>query len=243
MTTVDAFNRRRVVAGCLMRGHWRVLVLYTALLVVLFAVFCVGAAALSAHPRFSYWEWVAGEHPKYFMVVLGIFLSPVHLPVYVAHGVTRRDFLAGSAMFGGLLTLGFTAFLVVGYGLESAVFSGLGWTAGLGNPHLYTSAGQVGLVVAESVLMLGAHFCAGWLVGTGFQRFGRWWGVGFGVLALLPALGVDLVLDAGIAARLLHPIGLGRPDLPIAILSAVVLVGVALVVNHAITRTSTVRAT
>ena len=86
-----------VVLRSLARRHW---LLFTAYWLV------VGAAATIIEvarplPDTGYHvvlRMVSGVSPRLFLCVVGLLLVVVHLPVHVAHGVTRRDFAVASAV-------------------------------------------------------------------------------------------------------------------------------------------------
>lgn len=109
------------------------------------------------------WGGIASQASRWFVLVIGILVATLSLPVHVAHGLTRRDFAAGAALFGLLLALLCSGAVVAGY----VIFSGVHWAG--------TRPEQPLLWVAVSLIfLLQAWFLAGSLIGAGFYRFRKW---------------------------------------------------------------------
>jgi hypothetical protein len=51
------------------------------------------------------WHSFSAAAPKWFLFILAIIMATVYLPIYVAHGITRRHFAIGSALAVGVAAL------------------------------------------------------------------------------------------------------------------------------------------
>jgi hypothetical protein len=145
--------------------------------------------------RHSVWE-DASTPAAWFLFAAGVLTVPVLLPVFVAHGITRRTFaVAGGLLVAGASVLG-AAYLAACYLAERAVFAAAGRSPELQGTHLFSDTGQVQLVLAESALLLAGYQLAGWLVGIGYYRLGGLRGTLALPLTLLPLIGVESALNA-----------------------------------------------
>jgi hypothetical protein len=128
----------------------------------------------------SVWE-PAARIPRWFAAAVGASLTWSSLPVYLAHGYTRREFAMQMPVF----IVGFAAALAVlmtiGFAIETLVFRAAGLPSALSTPHLFTSPGQLPLVFVEFLLLLPVWTVAGALLGAAFAR-----NTGLGAL-LIPA--------------------------------------------------------
>jgi hypothetical protein len=143
------------------------LLIYVPFLVVIAAV-AVGLAVfgdLSA----SVWEQ-AIQLIRWYMLFIGVYLIRTFMPVYIVHGQTRRGFAVHAVIF-MLAFAPLTAGLVVlGYLLESGLYSLGGWPHALQDDHLFSSPGQVPLVLAEYWAQFLVWLGVGALLGAAFYR-------------------------------------------------------------------------
>jgi hypothetical protein len=171
----------------------------TVFLWVLFAVGVVvlcGVVALVTTVRISAWEQAA-QIPRWFAGGTGVYLTYFHLPLYVAHGFTRREFATQVpvviAAFGAVLA----ALMTIGYVIETFVYRVAGWSQALTRAHLFDSPDQVHVVFAEFWLVFLVWTVGGALLGAGFYRNG-----GLGLLlipvGLLMAGVVEYALGDGL---------------------------------------------
>ena len=181
----------------------------------------------------SGWE-VASQLPRWFVGGIGVYLTAVYLPLYVAHGYTRREFMA-QVPAASAVTVALAALLMsVGYGLERMVYAVADWSQVLQQSHLYTAPDQYGLILLEFGLLFAVWSSAGALAGAGFYR-GPVPGLAVAPVALVMVSLAEAVLNPGffevltaIAAGLgLEPAGVSTTA-AIAVCAATLAVGGAL---------------
>lgn len=117
--------------------------------------------------------WEAGTQLiRWFVGAIGVYLTSVYLPLYVAHGFTRREV----AVDGGLFALAYAAIVAVlitiGFALERVVYGLAGWQQTLERTHLFDAPDQYGLILAEHLVLLAVWVAAGALLGVAFYRGG-----------------------------------------------------------------------
>lgn len=223
--------------GTILRGHFWLLVVG---LVVPIVAMLLGLLVdrLGDTLDHSVWEY-AGQPARWMLFVIGIVITPMVLPVYVANGVTRRTVTAAAGTAGGLLSLAIAGYLAIGLLVERAIFDATGRQHTFADSHLFTTPGQVHLVVLQYTLVGAAYLAGGWLIGSGYYRFGGWTGTAILPLAVLPMVAMDLALGTGqLPVPVLREVR-GDADLPVvgAIgLAAAVLVAAAVAIR-ALTRT------
>ncbi|MFD5831565.1 hypothetical protein [Lentzea sp. NPDC060358] len=108
----------------------------------------------------SAWNVVASHIGPWFLLWVGVYAIHNVLPIAVAHGRTRRDFLASTSVLAVLLALAGTALAWLGYLLEGGIYGLMGWTA---DEH--------GAVPAYFFMYL-VWFVTGALCAAAFGRFG-----------------------------------------------------------------------
>ena len=137
----------------------------------------------------SVWEQ-ASEFARWFAGAMGIYVTGVYLPLYIAHGRTRREVARQLPIVAVLYTAAFAALLTLGYGIERLVYHLGGWPQALADPHLYDHAGQYHLVFIEFWLLLVVWFVGGMMLGGGFYR-----STTLGLSLIVPAVAVIIVVD------------------------------------------------
>lgn len=162
----------------------------------LFVFVLVFAVAWLRGPiEISGWE-TGSQLPRWFAGALGAYATSVHLPLYVAHGYTRREVARQTPLAALVTVLLLAALMTAGYGLERLVYSLAGWSQDLLQPHLFSTPDAYGLVFVEFVLLFAVWSSAGALAGAGFYR-----SPGHGALVLPLALllvgAAELVLSPG----------------------------------------------
>ncbi|WP_027346105.1 hypothetical protein [Hamadaea tsunoensis] len=100
--------------------------------------------------------------PKYFLSVMGVLFVIVNLPVYVAHGVSRRRYMTGTAVFAALI------------GATYALISMIAITVNLGFAGRLDGA-LISRVGFAHLLTDYAYMGAGWLIGVTYYRYGPWY--------------------------------------------------------------------
>jgi hypothetical protein len=197
------------VARALLRVHVRALIWLWVGLIVIFNGIAVGVA-IFGHLDRSIWETSFDGVGQYFPLAVGIGLMSLHLPVFVAHGVTRRNFGVGSLWFVLVFTLISAVGLTLGYVVEDLIFAIAHRTPVLHSPQLFTATDQFAVIFGQSVLQVLAYLVSGWLIGAGFRRFGV-----YGLLLLIPGLlpiaGLGALIRTGWLGQLANSLGLGTP--------------------------------
>jgi hypothetical protein len=149
------------------------------------------AVVTFAHVTFSLWGMIAGTAAQYWLAVIGVILVSSHLKQFVATGVTRREFLAGAALFGLVSAVLFAVVVTAGHGLEQ-------WAVGLAEP---LPAGYPAVsVVSEFLHVLPgtlAFLVSGATITAGYYRFGPLPGFLLIVPGLLPAAVSEMLLGRG----------------------------------------------
>jgi hypothetical protein len=127
----------------------------------------------------SLWELITGQATKYWLLVLGLTLVPTHLRLFVANGVTRRDFLLGAGAFSLVTAVLFAALVPSGRAVEWLLRTAFG-VAGNGYPGF--SAGEAVSDFGHYVPGTIGWLVTGALVAAGFYRY-SWWA---GLLLIIP---------------------------------------------------------
>jgi hypothetical protein len=191
----------RLVAATLL-GIYRPVVLWFWTTMTVCAVVGMTAIALYGEPTFSLWLLMAGSAAKYWLGVVGATLVSLNLRQFVANGITRREFLAGSAIFGLSATVVFAVAVVAGHGVEQLLL-GLDGPLPAGYPAMTpgTALREFGHILPSAL----AFLVAGAAVTAGFYRFGAWGGLALLPAAVLPLAAAETLfgLDAslGFAVR------------------------------------------
>jgi hypothetical protein len=205
----------------------------TAFLWTIFAVIVaavgVAMAGLDAVTG-SVWE-PAARIPRWFAAAVGASFTWSSLPVYLAHGYTRREFATQMPVFIAGLAATLALLMTVGFAVERILFRAAGLPAVLSRAHLFVSSDQFLLVLAEFLLLLPVWVVSGALVGAGFAR-----NTGLGMLLVPTALVMVTVAEfvagpgylappifglASLVARVLPAFGQAGGSLPTALAACV----------------------
>ncbi|MGO1052739.1 hypothetical protein [Crossiella sp. CA198] len=98
------------------------------------------------------------------------WLLYTYLPVYVANGITRREFTARVAGFVGVLAAVLAVLTAAGYLLEGGVYAVAEWPQVLAPHRHFTAVTEVPVVLLTQFLSFGAFSAVGALVGSSFYR-------------------------------------------------------------------------
>jgi hypothetical protein len=145
----------------------------------------------------SLWHWFGTSPAKYFLMVLAIITAAVYLPVYVGHGITRRQFAVGSAAFFGIVSVAFGGVVLTGYLVELAMHAATGQFGPANGAYPVASVGDGLAVFVRHTVIHAAFVCTGWLFGATFYRYGPWIGILLTPLCAGPGFGTDFVLGMG----------------------------------------------
>jgi hypothetical protein len=143
-------------------------------------------------PGFSLWLMIAGSAAKYWLGVVGVLLVATNLRQFVANGITRRDFMAGAAVFGLISAVLFALMVPLGHGVEHLLLQTVGGTPAPGYPEISLAAG-----LREFGQVLPAHLAflvTGGAASAGFYRFGAWGGLALLIPAALPVAAAEGLL-------------------------------------------------
>jgi hypothetical protein len=187
----------RLVATTLL-SIYRPVVLWFWTTMTVCAVVGMTAIALYGEPTFSLWLLMAGSAAKYWLGVVGATLVSLNLRQFVANGITRREFLAGAAIFGLLATVVFAVAVVAGHGVEQQLLLRLDGPLPAGYPAMTpgTALREFGQILPSAL----AFLVAGAAVTAGFYRFGAWGGFALLPAAVLPLAAAETLfgLDASL---------------------------------------------
>jgi len=224
---------RRLVTSELLRIY-RPVVLWFLAVMILCAGIGMTAVSRVTDPTFSLWVMIFGTASKCWLVAVGAVLISLHLRQFVTNGITRRAFMAGSALFGLLAVVLFALAVPLGHGVEQ-VLLGIGGPLPPGYPTVSAgaAAGEFGHVLPSSL----AFLVAGAAISAGFYRFGA-----LGGLALI----IPSVLPIGVAEALLGADGKGRFDTgpvpyAVALLISLAVTALAALLFHRATRHVAIR--
>lgn len=163
-----------------------------------------GIVSLFKDIRISGWSaWVFIS--PWYMLGMGIYVTAVYLPMYIAHGITRRQCMPQALAFGLLFITAGAALITLGFAIERAVYAVADWPQSLGEEAegLYTSADQYGMIFLGFWLGFAIFTAVGAAVGAAFYRR-AWAGLG-GLLVIV--LGLALLTPAGLAGSASIPTG------------------------------------
>jgi hypothetical protein len=214
-----ADDRTWSIARLLLATHLPFLALCWAVFAAAVLALTVGISLRVTITR-SVWDpaatvvrWVALGYGLYFINRL--------LPVYVAHGRTRREFAASVALFLVVATAMVATLLTLGFVLEAVLYRVVDWPHRVDPERLY-DAGQYGLVFFSYWAMLLIWTTMGLLLAAGFYRSG-----GMELVVLVVALAMVVVTGYAIGFNGLPFVGavVDVADLPLAGTLALCLAG------------------
>jgi hypothetical protein len=140
----------------------------------------------------SVWE-EAGGIVRFFAAGVVGWLVYRYLPVYVAHGVTRREFMKKLTVFTVVLSALLGALAALGFALERLVFSVADWPQELTDEHVFDSATELPTILLAFWLAFLVWTAVGAIIGAAIYRQDDGWG-----LLALPVCLV-LLIPAGFA--------------------------------------------
>lgn len=138
----------------------------------------------------SGWD-IAAQIPRWYAGGVGVYLTAVYLPLYIAHGQTRRSIARQLAVFAGGFVVVFAGLIGLGYALEHLIYQAAGWPQTLTTDHLFTSSLDYWLIVIEFTGMLAVWVAGGAMLGAGFYR-----NPAIGLLLIPVALVMAAVVEA-----------------------------------------------
>jgi hypothetical protein len=178
------------IARLLLTTHLPFLALCWAVFAGAVLVLTVGIQVLTAISQ-SVWD-PAVSFVRWFALGYGVYFVYRMLPVYVAHGRTRREFLGAMATFVPVAAAMVAALLTLGLALESVLYRVMDWPQQVPAERLFDAPGQYPLVFLTYWAMLVVWTTIGLLLGAGFYR-------SEGRELLVVALGLAMVVVTGYA--------------------------------------------
>ena len=127
---------------------------------------------------------------RWFALGYGLHLVNRLLPMYVAHGRTRREFLRSAALFLTVAAAVLAALLTLGFALEAVLYRAMDWTHQVSAERLFDDAGQWPLVFGSYWAMLLIWTTIGLLLAAGFYR-----SEGNALVAIVLALAIVAVTE------------------------------------------------
>ena len=224
----------RTVLRMLYQGLGRYLLYYFALVYLVFGLIEVFVGVFG-HIEYSIWEIAEVGTAKYVPFAFSMLLG-AQQTIYVAHGVTRRNFLRAATTFVLIAGLASGAAISIGYAVEHAFYSLYHLPTGVRTSHIFASTGQWPAILLESVVVMTAYVTSGWLISAGYYRLGGRYGTAFLLAAVIPALGTELVLHSGWEGVALTTAGAASPAVAIGVAISVILIAAGLVASHVLLR-------
>lgn len=179
-----SFGRAPRVARALFHEYGRACLIFWGILLAIVALLSVTrATALPEGLSDDVWGSAVRSSSRIFLLVIGILATTASLPVYVAHGVTRREYVAGAGLFAVLVGALFAVVVLAGYLIQ--------WAIGFGQvvvrdpaPVLvfyellapwvhegrYFTEQPLPLLALHEALLFAVWYLTGALIGAGFYR-------------------------------------------------------------------------
>ncbi|MFF5293470.1 hypothetical protein [Paractinoplanes globisporus] len=182
---------------------YRPIILPFVAIIVVAEVIAATAVASAQDLGFSMWLVLGGQAAKYWLLVVGIILIAMQLRQFVVNGATRHEFLAGMAVFGLVLVVGWAVAIVLGHGIESAV---LGALDKQGPDYPTFTAGGALREFGQQLPVSLAYFVSGATIAAGFYRWRAWIGLVVMVGGAVPAIVADALLGFNEWGGLTHDV-------------------------------------
>jgi hypothetical protein len=209
-------------------------------LVIVVAIFIALGAGFATFGELtaSGWTYAGAGAFKYFPLSMAIMITPVLLSVYVAQGVTRRQFAVGAVLFITAWSLLLALIMLVGYAVEAAAFGATGRPYVFDTPHLFDTWTDVHLVLGEHVTLIAVHMMTGWLIGTTYYVLGWFRATLLLPVTLLPVAAVEVLMPNGWIGRSLFAEfpAYTPPPVAAAIPLALLVIGITWAVNFILVR-------
>ena len=159
---------------------------------------------------------------RWFAFGYGLYFINRLLPVYVAHGRTRREYLRSVALFVVVAGAVVAALLTLGLALEGVLYRVMDWSHRVEPERLFDSPGQYPLVFLSYWAMLLIWMTIGLLLAAGFYRSG-----GNELVVIVLALAMVVVTGYGVGFSGLPFVGavVDVAEVPLAATVALCLAG------------------
>lgn len=167
---------------------WFVLVLWLCLAAAV-ALVVIGIAVLGTVTG-SVWDY-ANSVTTWFSLGFTSWLTYTYLPVYLAHGITRREYIRLVLGFVLLLTAQLAVLNTVAYLAEAGVFALADWPQEFAPQRQFSSVGELPTLLLTQLLAICAHSALGAVLGAAFYREN-----GVGLLLILPGLAAMALVNS-----------------------------------------------
>lgn len=101
----------------------------------------------------------------------------------------------GIAAYGAIAAASSAVVIYLGYAVEGVIYRANGWPHATELGHLFLAPNQPAAVFVEYALLCLAYFLSGWLIGSGYYRFGWLKGLFFMAAGATPLVGVEWVVQ------------------------------------------------
>lgn len=119
----------------------------------------------------SVWE-KSTQPPRWFAAIWGVYQTAVYLPLFIAHGYTRREFAGQVLRVAPVYGVALATLITVGFALEWPVYGLLGWPHVLDETHLlFETPTQLPLILVHYALVFCSWIAVGAAVGAAFYRY------------------------------------------------------------------------
>ncbi|SEL68894.1 hypothetical protein SAMN04488688_105165 [Paenibacillus sp. cl141a] len=183
---------------------------------------------------------IAYRSTKGFMLVVGIISAYGFLSYYVRHGITRRDFFSGSALAAVYLSLAFPVATAL---IQWIVL--LFASQDEGSTRLLQAFDNSWLLMLVSYgIQIFIFYLMGWMIGSGFYRFGWIRGLGWIAVALVLIGFMDALWQfelASIWEQWLPVTTDFSVTLPVSLAGSLAVILIALILIRLITRRVTIK--
>ncbi|SFL91657.1 hypothetical protein SAMN04487943_10582 [Gracilibacillus orientalis] len=175
---------------------------------------------------------------KIYMLVIGIISALAFFNHYVQNGITRKDYVSGSAMAATGVAFSIMIIASIINGILHLIEPLTGFSPS--NTHiafLDTTSMWIIPILVFSLIIL-CYYIAGWMIIAGFQRLGGWGCFVFILIALLYFSLTDLLWQGDISHPLINAIGITDPNLstPAALFCTLILIAVGLLLIRMLTK-------
>jgi hypothetical protein len=148
----------------------------------------------------SIWEQ-ATQVVRWYGLFVGVALVWEFMPLYLAHGRTRRQFGGHAAITATLFAPFLSALIVIGYLIEAGLYRLAGLPQSLIRPHLFTAPTQVPMVFAEHTLAGLTWIAVGAFAAAAFYRWR-----GGGVLSVPVGVALVALAESALGSGLRLPL-------------------------------------
>lgn len=181
-------------------GHLRWLGWTWAITAVIFAVVMALVVRYDGVLEDSLWQDAGASWQRYVIFAAGVTTCPSFLAMFVSNGVTRSQLSASSTVSMILVAAAGTVVVVIGFIAEHLVFGAVGWNHVLEDSGEISIGAELALLALRYAVLFSMWFSAGWLIGTGFYRYGFVGGVVLIVPFAIPVVLCELLVGQAAAS-------------------------------------------